>query len=369
MSRIPVVAEINTERYDVTVTAGPNSAGQSLEVGGESVSVRFRLPMNSADIQFRVGAGQWILVDASENRWIEAPADLSKTPIAIRKAERGKGSIMAMVQVDRFVQISPTEIGSETGVQGPQGETGATGSQGIQGVQGAEGPAGPQGAVGPEGPAGPQGAQGIQGERGPAGVQGETGPAGPTGEAGAAGAPGTTGPVGPVGATGPKGDKGDTGATGSIGPQGVKGDTGNTGPTGATGTQGPAGATGPAGVNAFGSPTARTVAKATAYQATTPAKPATITINLTSDAALTLSGGNAPEADIVIGAANTVAAGTGTVIAKYKNGIAGSLVIGVNVTNTQTTPFTFTLPANWYFAVIQRVATVNVVSCFDQAVG
>jgi len=118
------------------------------------------------------------------------------------------------------------------------------------------------------------------------------------------------------------------------------------------------------------SPTSRTVALATAYQASTTTKPAEVTINLTSTAALSLSGGTTDEADIIIGSTSAVASGMGTVIGKFKNSLTGTLVVGLAVNNAQTCQFKFSLPIGWYFAVRQITGTgVSVVSAFDQVLG
>lgn len=183
---------------------------------------------------------------------------------------------------------------------------------------------------------------------------------------------GLTGVQGSAGSTGATGSVGATGSTGATGSQGVAGPTGNTGaagPTGTTGAAGPTGSQGVAGVNAFGSPNTRAVSLATAYQATDPTKPAIVTVNLTSAAALSLSGGTTNTADVVFGPTNGVAGGTGTALAKYANTNTGALTIGLNLSTTMTTPCTIALPANWYFAVRSTAGSVTIVSCFDQSVG
>lgn len=144
---------------------------------------------------------------------------------------------------------------------------------------------------------------------------------------------------------------------------------GATGATGSTGSQGPQGNPGTAGVNAFGSPTTRTLSLATAYQATDPTKPAVVTINLTSTAAISLSGGTTNTADLLIGSTNGVAGGTGTIIGKYANTNTGALTIGLNLSTVSGVGYTLALPVGWYFAVRQTAGTVSVTSAFDQAVG
>lgn len=135
------------------------------------------------------------------------------------------------------------------------------------------------------------------------------------------------------------------------------------GPTGATG------ATGAAGLASMGAPNARTLALATAYQATDNTKPALVSINLTSTAAITLSGGATNTADLLIGPTNAVASGTGTVLQKYANSNTGTLTIGLNLSTISATGFTLPLPAGYWFAIRQTGGTVAITSAFDQALG
>lgn len=204
---------------------------------------------------------------------------------------------------------------------------------------------------------------------GAAGQRGYQGSMGPTGNTGADGAIGLTGLTGPTGLTGLTGNAGATGSTGAVGSTGATGPQGAVGTTGATGSAGATGATGAAGVNAFGTPNTRTVALATAYQATDPTKPALVTINLTSTAALSLAVGGTNTANILIGASNAVATGTGTVVGKYANSLTGVLAIGLGINTTSGAPVSLALPTGWFFAVLQTAGTVSITSAFDQSVG
>lgn len=162
------------------------------------------------------------------------------------------------------------------------------------------------------------------------------------------------------------------GVSGVAGPAGIAGAAGATGPAGSTGPAGAAGATGAAGaagVNAIGAPNSLTLALGTAYQATNPAKPAMVTINLTSTSSLTLTAGVTASADIVIGSTAAVASGTGSVVGKYANGLTGALVVGLAINAIQSGPVTIPLPTGWYYAVRQTAGSVTIVSAFDQAVG
>jgi hypothetical protein len=142
-----------------------------------------------------------------------------------------------------------------------------------------------------------------------------------------------------------------------------RGDVGATGPTGATGS------TGPAGPASIGSPNTRTLSLATAYQATDNTKPAFVTINLSSSATLSLSGGTTNTATVVVGSTTGVATGTGTVICNYANTNTGALTIGLNLSTVMGSTCSFGLKAGDYFAIRNTAGTVTITSAFDQPVG
>lgn len=149
-----------------------------------------------------------------------------------------------------------------------------------------------------------------------------------------------------------------------VGPQ-----LGPRGATGANGATGPTGPTGPSGTNAVGTPNTRTLALATAYQATDITKPAIVTVNLSSTASISLSGGGTNTASIVIGSTNAVASGTGTTICSYANSNTGTLTIGLGLNTIQAGPCSFALPTGWFWAVRQTAGTVTITSSFDQSLG
>jgi hypothetical protein len=120
---------------------------------------------------------------------------------------------------------------------------------------------------------------------------------------------------------------------------------------------------------ATGVPNARTLSLATAYQATDVNHPSVVVINLTSTAAITLSGGQTHSADILIGSTNAVASGTGTIVGKYSNSSTGTVVIGIAMNTASATPVSFVLPAGWFFAVRQTLGTITITSAFDQSLG
>lgn len=191
----------------------------------------------------------------------------------------------------------------------------------------------------------------------------------PQGVAGAAGAAGATGATGSPGSA----------ATVSIGSvtalaPGSTPTVTNVGTSGAAIlnfglTTGNPGADGAPGANSFGSPTSRTLSLATAYQATTIAKPAVVTVNLSSTASLSLTGGTSNTADVVIGSTNAVASGTGTLICRYANTNTGALTVGLALSTTAASTCTFALPTGWFFAVRQTAGSVTITSAFDQVVG
>jgi hypothetical protein len=116
-------------------------------------------------------------------------------------------------------------------------------------------------------------------------------------------------------------------------------------------------------------PNARALVLGTPYQASDVTKASLCVVNLTSTAALTLSGGQTHTAEIVIGATSAVASGTGTVVARYRNSQTGGVVVGVALNAELTCPCAFYLPKGWFFAVRQISGTVSIFSAFDQSIG
>lgn len=120
---------------------------------------------------------------------------------------------------------------------------------------------------------------------------------------------------------------------------------------------------------AVGTPNSRTPTLATAYQATDPTKSASITINLTSTAAISLSGGTTNSASVVIGSTNGVAGGTGTSICLYSNSNTGALTIGLNLSTVAASTCKFDLPVGWFWTIRQTAGTIAITSAYDQAIG
>lgn len=179
---------------------------------------------------------------------------------------------------------------------------------------------------------------------------------------------GPTGSQGPVGATGAQGSTGATGTTGAAGAQGATGSTGSTGTTGSAGTNGTNGADGAAGVNAFGAPVTRSLSLATAYQASTSAKPALVSVEIECVATATLGSAQANTIELIIGSTNGVASGTGTKADTFRSDLSVSIIISLAFTGRQF--LKACLPAGWYFAVRRTVGTgMTISSAFDQTVG
>lgn len=118
-----------------------------------------------------------------------------------------------------------------------------------------------------------------------------------------------------------------------------------------------------------GSPNTRSLALATAYQATDNTKPAFVTVTLTSTASITLTTGTTISGEVRMGTTTAVATGTGTQIGSYTNSITGTLVVGANISTASNSVLSFMLPAGQYFAIRQTAGSgLSIVSAYDQAV-
>lgn len=121
-------------------------------------------------------------------------------------------------------------------------------------------------------------------------------------------------------------------------------------------------------MNAFGAPTARTLAFATAYQATTVAKPAMVGIEIECAVTVALGSPTANTVELIIGPTNAVASGTGTKVDTMKSDLSVSILLSLGFTNRQF--LQASLPANYYFAARRTSGTAcSIQSAFDQAVG
>jgi hypothetical protein len=187
-------------------------------------------------------------------------------------------------------------------------------------------------------PAGPQGPQGIQGPQGAQGIQGPQGAEGPQG------ATGIQGVAGPTGATG---------ATGATGPQGL---------TGAIGPQGPAGAA--AAPFDFGSPTSRTLAVATSYQATNTTKAAIISVSPSCTNATTVLASSACSIQSRVGT-GTLTCSTGIVTGTWTS----TVQLGLVFTQTSGTPWAINVPSGGSFILCATAGTFTINNAVDQSAG
>lgn len=119
---------------------------------------------------------------------------------------------------------------------------------------------------------------------------------------------------------------------------------------------------------AVGAPVARTLAFATAYQATTNTKPAAVSIVVDCTTTISLGSPQANTVELIIGATNAVASGTGTLADTFRSDLSVSILISLGWTGRQS--LQCTLPVGYYFAVRRTAGTgMTIVSAFDQALG
>lgn len=118
----------------------------------------------------------------------------------------------------------------------------------------------------------------------------------------------------------------------------------------------------------IGPPSSVALTLATAFQATDPTKAAVISINLNSVASITLGGGTVNTADVLIGATSAVAAGTGSIVGKYRNTLSGAVIVGVGINSDCISQIQCVLPIGWFYAVRQTAGTIVIVSAFDQSI-
>lgn len=140
------------------------------------------------------------------------------------------------------------------------------------------------------------------------------------------------------------------------------------GPKSSSGWGSGASLVGPAGTAAVGAPISRTVALATAYQATDPAKPAMVTVEVEVSTTITLAGPGANTIELVIGQAPTIATTGGTRADVFRSDVSVSILISVGLLNRAT--LRTMLPAGWYFAVRRPSGSAStIVGAFEQALG
>lgn len=123
------------------------------------------------------------------------------------------------------------------------------------------------------------------------------------------------------------------------------------------------GAVGPA---AIGAPVSRTLSFATAYQASTPAKPALVSIIV--DLTLSISVGSTSNiCELWMGPTTAVTGGTGTLADTYRSDLSVTLI---TLAFEGRQKVQAALPANYYFSLNRTVGTgITIVSAFDQTLG
>ncbi|OWY32867.1 hypothetical protein [Herbaspirillum aquaticum] len=102
---------------------------------------------------------------------------------------------------------------------------------------------------------------------------------------------------------------------------------------------------------AYSLPAAKTVAMDTAFQCADTSKGCIISVTVGSTASLSLSGGTANTADMVIGTTSGIGSTGGTTWARYRSTLTGTLVAGLAVNTDGNQTFEFKLPAGAYGAV------------------
>lgn len=187
----------------------------------------------------------------------------------------------------------------------------------------------------------------------------------------------------PVGLTGSSGSNGSNGSAATIAvgststlAAGASATVANSGSSSAAtfnfgipqGLVGATGPQGPSGSNAIGSPNARTVAFATAYQATDPTRPAFVQVAISCTASVALGSAQTNTVELRIGSTNSVATGGGTQVDVASTSLSVSIIISIGWTGQQT--LKANLPIGWYFSPRQTAGTgCSVASSSDQSLG
>lgn len=166
--------------------------------------------------------------------------------------------------------------------------------------------------------------------------------------------PAGQGPQGVAGPQGPQGLQGIQGTQGVQGPQGTQGPAGATGATGATGSQGVAGATGATGpgalVTSSSVPTLTIGGAAVQFDATHDVE---YQATLKTDGTASLTGGFALEVRLLCDSTATP-----TTFADAGGGAqGGTLVVGLNLTQTSYSSMRTRVPAGWRCRLVQQSVT------------
>lgn len=109
----------------------------------------------------------------------------------------------------------------------------------------------------------------------------------------------------------------------------------------------------------------RTLALATAYQATDPTKAAVITLSLDCTITGVISVATSCQGEVRVGATTAVATGTGNIAGLYKNSLGLSIINNLG----QDMTITVLLPIGGYFAVRQTAGSgLSTANAFDQSI-
>lgn len=184
----------------------------------------------------------------------------------------------------------------------------------------------------------------------------------------------------PVGLTGSSGSNGSNGSAATIAvgststlAAGASATVANSGSSSAATfnfgiPQGAVGATGAAGVNAISAPNARTVAFATAYQATDTTKPAFVQVAISCTASVALGSPQTNTVELRIGPTNSVASGGGSQVDVFSSSLSVSVILTIGWTGQQM--LKASLPIGYYFAPRILAGTGCTISAAsDQSIG
>lgn len=122
-----------------------------------------------------------------------------------------------------------------------------------------------------------------------------------------------------------------------------------------------------AGAVAIGAPVTRTVTVATAYQASTSAKAAFVSVEIECTTTVGIGAPQANTIELVIGATSAVATTGGTRVDVFRQDLSVTL-ISLGFTGRQV--LKACLPAGYYFAVRRPAGSgTTIIASFDQVIG
>jgi len=114
-------------------------------------------------------------------------------------------------------------------------------------------------------------------------------------------------------------------------------------------------------------PTARSLALATAYQATSTTKPAFISVMVEATYTVTVASAQTDTMELWIGPTAAVATGSGFAIATWRSGLTG-IALTIGLASIDRGQLAAMLPIGWFFAVRRTAGTAAIItSAFDQS--